>query len=516
MALHKLNVLGWHLTDDQGWRLEIKKYPRLTSVGAWRVPAGRAALRDIDPQTGQPAPVRRLLHPGGRAAHRRARRGAQRHHRAGDRHAGACERGHRRLPAAGRHGSAATRGAGRLGHLSRTSSTWRSPRSRFIEDVLDEVMALFPGQYIHVGGDEAVKDQWQASPRVQARMRELSVPSEEALQGYFTHRLDEYLRAHGRRLVGWDEILEGGLPPDATVMSWRGVQGAISAAAAGHDTVLSPDPMLYLDHRQGSIAERATRPRHRRDARGCVSLRPAAGHRCRGEPQHVLGLQANLWTEHVRTEERAAYMTWPRAAALAEVGWSPAARLDYADFLKRLPLSSSATRALGVHYSDDVFAPARRVAPNERHHEPGSQHLHRQTGLIARGRCAARRRARGVSHRHHESVLDPPRGRAVAGSHTHRRGRPGSLQLPDRQGHRGHQAQPPAHPGRRARGARRWLRRRPRGACCRSRRLPTTMPSRSCRRWRCRALPGVHDLCFKFTQRTLDPMWAIDWLQVSP
>src|SRR5256886_6039350 len=110
----------------------------------------------------------------------------------------------------------------------------------FLEDVLAEVMGLFPGEYIHVGGDEAVKDQWKASARVQARMRELGVANEEALQGYFTHRMGEYLRAHDRRLVGWDEILEGGVPADATVMSWRGVQGAIAAAAAGHDAVLSP------------------------------------------------------------------------------------------------------------------------------------------------------------------------------------------------------------------------------------------------------------------------------------
>jgi hexosaminidase len=122
----------------------------------------------------------------------------------------------------------------------------------FLEDVLAEVMQLFPGEYIHVGGDEAVKDQWQASPRVQARMRELGVPNEQALQGYFTRRLGKYLEAHGRRLIGWDEILEGGVPPGAAVMSWRGVEGAIAAAASGHDAVLSPAPALYLDFRQGT------------------------------------------------------------------------------------------------------------------------------------------------------------------------------------------------------------------------------------------------------------------------
>ncbi len=129
----------------------------------------------------------------------------------------------------------------------------------FIEDVLDEVMALFPAPYVHAGGDEAVKDQWRASPQVQARMHELGLADEEALQGYFARRLARYLHEHGRTLVGWDEILTGGVPQDAIVMSWRGVQGAIAAAAAGHDAVLSPDPTLYFDHRQGSSPARAAR-----------------------------------------------------------------------------------------------------------------------------------------------------------------------------------------------------------------------------------------------------------------
>src|SRR5207253_6679517 len=162
------------------------------------------------------------------------------------------------------------------------------------------------------------------------------VANEEALQGYFTHRMGEYLRAHDRRLVGWDEILEGGVPADATVMSWRGVQGAIAAAAAGHDAVLSPDPTLYLDSRQGRSPSEPP-------GRGTVETLADVYHfdplpgPLAADGRHVLGLQANLWTEHVRTEERAAYMTWPRAAALAEIGWSPPARLDWPDFLARLP-----------------------------------------------------------------------------------------------------------------------------------------------------------------------------------
>jgi hexosaminidase len=230
MALHKLNVLGWHLTDDQGWRLQIKRYPRLTGVGAWRVPQGRAAQRDIDPTTHRP----RLY--GGFYTQEQVRRIV----------AHAALRNITIVPEIDvpGHATAAIVAYPELGVTEvaprAVPSDWgiypnlfnvKESTFTFLEHVLDEVMALFPSQFIHTGGDEAVKDQWIASARVQARMRELGVPEEKALQGYFTHRLGEYLRAHGRRLVGWDEILEGDVPPDALVMSWRGVEGAIAAAA---------------------------------------------------------------------------------------------------------------------------------------------------------------------------------------------------------------------------------------------------------------------------------------------
>src|SRR5438876_953130 len=377
MALHKLNVLGWHLTDDQGWRLEVKKYPRLTEVGAWRVPAGRAAARDIDPATGRP----RLY--GGYYSQDEVRRIVS----------FAASRNVTIVPEIEMpgHASAAIVAYPQLGVMSdpppAVPSDWgvftnlfnvEESTFAFLEDVLAEVMELFPGQFIHVGGDEAVKDQWQASARVHERMRELGVASEDALQGYFTHRMGEYLRAHGRRLVGWDEILEGGVPSDAAVMSWRGVQGAIAAAAAGHDAVLSPDPTLYLDSRQGRSPSEPP-------GRGTVETLADVYHfdplpgPLAGDQAHVLGLQANLWTEHVRTEERAAYMTWPRAAALAEVGWSPPGRLDWSDFTLRLPAEFRRLKSLGVHYSDDVFAPPRSVGPHDRHM---SQDLKTCTGKL--------------------------------------------------------------------------------------------------------------------------------------
>ena len=365
MALHKLNVLGWHLTDDQAWRLEIKRYPRLTGVGAWRVPAGEAALKDIDPATHRP----RLY--GGYYTQQQVRRIV----------AHAAARNITIVPEIDMpgHATAAIVAYPQLGVLEKpptaVPSDWgvypnllnvEESTFSFIDHVLDELMALFPGEYIHTGGDEAVKDQWRASARIQARMHELGVPNEEALQGYFTARLGEYLARHGRRQIGWDEILDGGVPPNAAVMSWRGVEGAIAAATRGHDTVLSPEPTLYLDNRQGPTP--AEPP-----GRGTVvsledvyrfdPLPGALAH----EQSHVLGVQANLWTEHVRTEENTAYMTWPRAAALAEVAWSPPARIDWGGFLTRLAAEFARYRSLGIRYSDDVFAPPRVVGTYERH-----------------------------------------------------------------------------------------------------------------------------------------------------
>ncbi len=365
MALHKLNVLGWHLTDDQGWRLQIKRYPRLTGVGAWRVPAGRAAQRDIDPATHRP----RLY--GGFYTQEQVRRIV----------AHAAERNITIVPEIDvpGHASAAIVAYPELGVTGfaprAVPSDWgiypnlfnvQESTFTFLEHVLDELMALFPSQFIHTGGDEAVKDQWIASARVQRRMHELGVPDEKALQGYFTHRLGEYLRAHGRRLVGWDEILEGGVSADAVVMSWRGVQGAIDAAAGGHDTVLSPAPTLYLDNRQGSAPSEPPGRGRVVSLEDVYRFNPLPDGLA-NEARHVIGLQGNLWTEHVPTEEDAAYMTWPRAAAVAELGWSPPGRLDWNDFVSRLPAEFDRYRTLGIHYSDDVFTPARRVGLYERH-----------------------------------------------------------------------------------------------------------------------------------------------------
>jgi hexosaminidase len=355
MAFHKLNVLHWHLTDDQGWRLEINKYPRLTEVGAWRTPAGAAAARDLDPGTGQPrryggfytqAEVRKIV-------------------------AFAAERHVRIVPEIEMpgHALAAIVAYPELGSATNpplaVGADWgiypylfnpEPATFTFLEDVLGEVIALFPGQYVHVGGDEAVKDEWRDSPAVQARARALGITDPEALQGYFTQQIGRYLHARGRRLIGWDEIQRPGLAADAVVMSWRGLEGAQSAARSGHDTILSPWPTLYFDNRQGDGSDEPPGRGHVLSLEDVYRFEPGVPGLDGRERRHVLGLQGSLWTEHIRTEARLAYMAFPRAAAVAELGWSPGARRGWSDFLRRLPPLFERYRLLGLPFADTAFA----------------------------------------------------------------------------------------------------------------------------------------------------------------
>jgi len=356
MALHKLNVLHWHLTDDQAWRLEIKKYPRLTEVGGWRVPAGAAAQQDINPKTGKP----RLY--GGIYSQAQVREIV----------AYAAARNITIVPEIEMPGHAlsAILAYPELGPVAHAPSSIQSDYGVFpylynlddhtfdvLDDVLTEVMALFPSPYIHVGGDEAVKDQWKASARIQVQMKALGVPNEDELQSYFTHRIATFLTAHGRNLIGWDEILDNApLPPSATVMSWRGINGAIAAAKAGHDTVMSPAPWMYFDNRQSSRPQEPPGRGFVVDLRMAYDFDPAPKALTEEQRAHVIGLQANLWTEHIRTEDRVETMAFPRLAAVAETGWSPASAHSWDGFTDRLPAMLDRYHALGVKADDAALA----------------------------------------------------------------------------------------------------------------------------------------------------------------
>jgi hexosaminidase len=222
---------------------------------------------------------------------------------------------------------------------------------QFLQNVLGEVLALFPSPFIHIGGDECPKAQWKASPQAQARMKELGLKNEQELQSYLVRRMEEFLNRQGRRLVGWDEILEGGLAPNATVMSWRGEAGGIAAARAGHDVVMAPNTSTYLDYYQSQ--DRGKEPLA---IGGFVSLEkvysyhPIPQELTPDEARHVLGAQAQLWTEYMPNTRHVEYMAFPRLCALAEAVWTPGASKDYADFVRRLTAHLGRLSSLDVHY----------------------------------------------------------------------------------------------------------------------------------------------------------------------
>jgi hexosaminidase len=351
LALHKLNRFHWHLTEDQGWRIEIRKYPRLTAVGGCR---DRTL---VGPYVSDPA--KRTFD--------------------GTRHCGfytqddvreivayAAERfitvvpeiempGHAQAaiaayPALGVFPDSAV-GVLQVWGVSEFILNPEPATIAFMQDVLTEVLELFPGPYIHVGGDEAVKTQWKASPRVQARIRELGLADEHELQSWFIRQMDAFLTARGRRLVGWDEILEGGLAENATVMSWRGMDGGIAAAKAGHDVVMAPGSHTYFDHYQSQdkarepLAIGGFTPLEK-----VYAFEPVPPQLSASEARHILGAQAQLWTEYIPTPKQVEYMAYPRLVALAEVLWTPVPRRDFTDFLARLAPHLARLDARDVRY----------------------------------------------------------------------------------------------------------------------------------------------------------------------
>lgn len=350
MAAHKLNTFHWHLTDDQGWRMEIKRYPKLTNVGSCRLPAGDGG---IDPVSGKEHPycgfytqdqIREVIAYAARL------------------HIQVIPE----IDVPG-HATAAIAAYPELGTIDtplKPLSEWgvfpnlfnvEDGTVTFLENVLEEVIQLFPARYVHVGGDEAVKDQWEASKQVQQRMRALGIKDEMAMQSHIIKRLETFLEQHDRRLIGWDEILEGGLPPQATVMSWRGTEGGLAAASAGHDVVMSPVSHLYLDYLQtASPNEPPGRPTQVNLAK-LYNYEPVPTGLAADKRGHILGLQANMFTEHTRTYARLQHNLFPRLAAVAETGWSTPEHRDFRDFLARLPSQLQRYRAWGLAYAQTPF-----------------------------------------------------------------------------------------------------------------------------------------------------------------
>ncbi|MGH8054607.1 MAG: beta-N-acetylhexosaminidase [Stenotrophomonas sp.] len=352
MALHKLNTFHWHLTDDQGWRMEIKRYPKLTEVGSCRSAAGEAGIN----ADGTP----------------HLYCGFYTQDQIRDVVAYAAARHITVVPEIDVPGHAQAAVAaypehGVVDYPTKPSANWgvnpylfnpREETLQFLENILAEVMQMFPGKYIHIGGDEAVKYQWQDSPQVQAYIRELGLKDEEALQSHMLKRLEKYLEEHDRKLIGWDEIIEGGLPPQATVMSWRGIEGGIEAATHGHDVVMAPGNTLYLDFLQTNLPDEPPgRPKFTSMQR-IYAFDPVPAQLTEAQRKHVIGVQANMWTEHTRTFARLQHNVFPRMAALAEIAWTPLERKRYDDFLARLPAQLQRYKALGIGYGQTALSVA--------------------------------------------------------------------------------------------------------------------------------------------------------------
>ena len=346
LAMYKFNALQLHLTDDQGWRIEIKKYPKLTQIGAWRKES--MIVRDGEPYVGDGKPhggfysqdqIRDLV------AYSAARHVTIIPEIEMPGHAGAALAAYPELSCTGGPFEVSTKWGVHEDIFCPSEQTFI-----FLENVLTEVMELFPSEYIHVGGDEVPKTRWKASPVAQEVMRREGLKTEEELQSYFIKRIERFLRSHGRKLIGWDEILEGGIAPEATVMSWRGIQGGIAAAQQGHDVIMSPTDYAYLDAYQG---DPKTEPRA---IGGFLPLdtvyawEPVPNALTPEQSAHILGAQGNLWTEHVPTSTHAEYMLFPRMFAMAEVFWSPKELRNWNGFLARVPAQLARLDALGVNY----------------------------------------------------------------------------------------------------------------------------------------------------------------------
>lgn len=357
MAAHKLNVFHFHLTDDQGWRVEIRRHPRLTEVGAWRARTKfghrNSPLWDEKPHGGYYTQddIREIV---AYAAERHItvvpEIDVPGHSQAAI--AAYPELGNTDAVTASAEGSAA---------LSVWDSWGISPHVlaptdhtlRFYEGVFEEVLELFPSEFVHVGGDECPKDQWRASPAAQARRKQLGLADEDGLQSWFVGHFDAWLSARGRRLIGWDEILEGGLAPGATVSSWRGYAGGIAAARAGHDVVMCPEQQVYLDHRQHDGPDEPVPIGYVRTLEDVYRFEPVPPELTSEQARHVLGAQANLWTEVMEDSARVDYQAFPRLAAFAEVAWSalPAPpQRDFAAFERRMQAHYPRLDALGVGY----------------------------------------------------------------------------------------------------------------------------------------------------------------------
>lgn len=336
MARYKINFFHWHLTEDQGWRIEIKKYPQLTEIGSWRLVNGercggyytRSDVQEVVEYAKRRCVtiVPEIEMPG---------------------HSVAALAAYPELSCTGGPFSVETT----WGIFPDVYCAGNEKTFEFLEHVLSEVIGMFPGAYIHIGGDECPKERWKKCPKCQARIAREGLKNEHELQSYFIKRIGKFLASKNRRLIGWDEILEGGLAPHATVMSWRSMKEGIAAAQLGHNVVMSPESHCYFDHYQS--LHRTQEPKA---IGGYLPLKkvylfePVAPVLTEEQAAHILGAQGNVWTEYMKTPEHVEYMLFPRMCALSEVVWSDKHLRDWGDFFTRLSFHYNRFDALGVNY----------------------------------------------------------------------------------------------------------------------------------------------------------------------
>jgi hexosaminidase len=355
MARHKFNRFHWHLTEDQGWRIEIKKYPKLQEIGAYRdeTVVGRAGTKTKDKK-----------YDGKRYG------GYYTQEEVKDIVKYASERfvtviPEIELPGHALAALAAYPNLGCTGGPYKVATAWgvfddvycagKEDAYIFLEDVLDEVIELFPSKYIHIGGDECPKIKWEKCPHCKKRMKTEKLKTTHELQSYFIQRIEKHLNEKGRQIIGWDEILEGGLAPNATVMSWRGEEGGIAAAKQNHDVIMTPTNWCYLDYYQDTTS--ASEPLA---IGGFVpvskvySYEPVPPQLTADEAKHILGAQCNVWTEYMKTPEQVEYMVYPRACAMAEVDWSQKENRSYEDFVRRMQTHVKRLARWKVNYAKHI------------------------------------------------------------------------------------------------------------------------------------------------------------------
>jgi len=359
LAMYKMNTFHWHLTDDQGWRIEIKKYPKLTEIGAWRNGSMIGHYSD------QKFDNKRY---GGFYTQEDIKEIVA---YANQRHITIIPEiempGHAVAALAAYPEYSCTGGPFEVGKIWGVLDDVFCPKDEtftFLENILSEVIDLFPSNYIHIGGDESPKVRWKVCPNCQKRIKDENLKDEHELQSYFIQRIEKFVNSKGRKIIGWDEILEGGLAPNAAVMSWRGTEGGIAAAKQNHFVVMSPGSHCYFDHYQGEPKNEPIAFGGYTTVEKVYSFNPTPKELSAEEGKYILGAQANLWTEYIETPSHAEYMIFPRMLALSEVVWGTSNPEKFADFQNRMIQHFDVFDKKGINYSKSIFEITTKVKPS--------------------------------------------------------------------------------------------------------------------------------------------------------